>query len=44
MTEKRLIFEMSAIDFIEWLNENRYYIAYVGAIIEKECLKCLKND
>lgn len=38
MTEKRLIFEMSAIDFVEWLNKNRLYIAYVGAIIERECL------
>lgn len=38
MTEKRLIFVMSAIEFAEWLNKNRYYIAYVGAIIERECL------
>ena len=37
MTEKRLIFEMSAIEFVEWLNANRYYIAYVGAIIKEEC-------
>ena len=38
MTQKQLIFEMSAIEFIEWLNKNRLYIAYVGAIIKRECL------
>ena len=33
---KRLIFEMSAIEFIDWLNENSLYIAYVSAIMNKE--------
>ena len=40
MTEKRLIFEMGAIKFIEWLNENSLYLAYVDAIMNKE----LKGD
>lgn len=35
MTTKRVIFEISAIDFVEWLNKNRLYIAYVGAIMER---------
>lgn len=39
MTEKRLIFEMSAIEFIEWLNKNRFYIAFVSAIMNKELYK-----
>lgn len=42
MTEERLIFEMSAIDFVEWLNKNRFYIAFVSAIINKEVYG--KND
>lgn len=40
MTEKRLVFEMGAIEFIEWLNENRLYLAYVTAITNKK----LKGD
>ena len=40
MTEKRLIFEMGAIEFMEWLNENSLYLAYVSAIMSKE----LKGD
>ena len=40
MAEKRLVFEMSAIEFIEWLNKNSLYLAYVSAIMKKE----LKGD
>ena len=39
MTKKRLIFEIGAIEFIEWLNENSLYLAYVSAIMSEE-LKC----
>ena len=38
--KKRLIFEMGAIEFIELLNENSLYLAYVTAIMNKE----LKGD
>ena len=31
---------MGAIEFIEWLNENSLYLAYVTAIMNKE----LKGD
>lgn len=40
MTEKQVIFEMSVIDFVEWLNKNSLYLAYVTAIMNKE----LKGD
>ncbi len=40
MTDKRLIFEMGAIEFVEWLNKNSLYLAVVTAIMNKE----LKGD
>lgn len=36
MIEKQLVFEMGAIEFIEWLNKNSLYLAYVTAIMNKE--------
>lgn len=39
MTEKRLVFEMSAIEFIKWLDKNHLYLFYVTAIMNKELKK-----
>lgn len=39
----KLVFEMGAIEFIEWLNENRLYVSYAGAIMNEE-FKKLKGD
>lgn len=38
MNEK-LLFEMSAVEFTDWLNKNKWYVTYVSAIMNEKFKK-----